>query len=75
MQKILFLSTLIASVGAGLPVLAHAEDLRCTNASLHGSFAFTAEGTTLAGLGLPTPLTGAFASSRSAEFDGRVTSS
>jgi hypothetical protein len=70
MGKILLLATLIASVGAGLPVLAHAEDLHCTNATLQGSFAFTAEGTTLAGLGLPASLTGAFASSGSAEFDG-----
>ena len=70
MLRKLSLATLIATVGAGLPGLAHADDLHCTNATLHGSFAFTAEGTTLAGLGLPMPLTGAFASSGSAEFDG-----
>jgi len=43
----------------------------CTDSSLLGDFAFTAHGTTLAALGLPAPLTGAFASSGTAEFDGR----
>jgi hypothetical protein len=42
----------------------------CTNESLAGEFAFTAHGTTLPALGLQAPLTGAFASSGSATFDG-----
>ena len=42
----------------------------CTNESLQGEFGFTAHGTTLPALGLPAPLTGAFASSGSASFDG-----
>lgn len=71
MQRILFSTILMAGVSAGLAVPTHAEDLYCTNATLHGSFAFTAQGTTLASLGLPAPLTGAFASSGFAEFDGK----
>lgn len=71
MRGILFLTIAIAGVSAGLAVPTHAENLYCTNATLHGSFAFTAQGTTLASLGLPAPLTGAFASSGSAEFDGK----
>lgn len=54
-------------------VPAHAQNERargCTNASLRGNFAFTARGTTLASLGLPAALTGAFASSGTATFDG-----
>lgn len=42
----------------------------CTNGSLVGEFGFTAYGTTLPALGLGAPLTGAFASSGSASFDG-----
>lgn len=41
----------------------------CTNESLRGEFGFIAHGTTLAALGLPAALTGAFASSGSASFD------
>jgi hypothetical protein len=58
---------LIATFG----VWAGPRDSRCSNASLKGEFAFTASGTTLAALGLPGPLTGAFASSGTAEFDGK----
>jgi len=43
----------------------------CSNAGLHGSYVYTAHGVTLPALGLPAPLTGAFASSGSAEFDGQ----
>jgi hypothetical protein len=48
------------------------SDLRsgCTNATLRGTYAFTARGTTFAALGLPAPLTGAYASSGTADFDG-----
>jgi len=42
----------------------------CTNENLQGVFGFTAHGTTLPALGLQAPLTGAFASSGSADFDG-----
>lgn len=42
----------------------------CSNATLHGEFGFTARGTTFTALGLPSPLTGAFASSGTAQFDG-----
>ena len=51
----------------------HAKDRNhrvCTNESLRGEFGFIAHGTTLAALGLPAALTGAFASSGSASFDG-----
>ncbi len=51
----------------------HARDLDrrvCTNESIRGEFGFIAHGTTLAALGLPAALTGAFASSGSAIFDG-----
>jgi hypothetical protein len=54
-----------------VPVHAQNERARgCTNASLRGNFAFTARGTTLAALGLPPALTGAFSSSGTATFDG-----
>lgn len=56
---------------AASPVYADSPRAKsCTNATLSGDFAFTAKGTTLAALGLPAPLTGAFASSGTAEFDG-----
>ena len=67
---------LAASFGMGA---AHAGDGRparhCTNASLKGEFAFSARGITLAALGLPAALTGPFASSGTAVYDGtgRVT--
>lgn len=43
----------------------------CTNASLRGTFGFTAQGVTLAGSPVPAPLQGAFASSGVSTFDGR----
>jgi hypothetical protein len=42
----------------------------CTNASLRGTFGFTAQGVTLAGSPVPPPLQGAFASSGVSTFDG-----
>jgi hypothetical protein len=42
----------------------------CTDESLQGKFGFTAHGMTLPALGLQAPLTGAFASSGLADFDG-----
>jgi hypothetical protein len=53
--------------------LSHGRSLErphCTNANLSGDYVYTAHGTTLPALGLPTPLIGAFASSGSAHFDG-----
>jgi hypothetical protein len=44
---------------------------RCTNASLRGTFGFTAQGVTLAGSPVPAALQGAFASSGVSTFDGR----
>jgi hypothetical protein len=55
------------------PLTIHAREFDrrvCTNESLRGEFGFTAHGTTLPALGLQAPLTGAFASSGSADFDG-----
>jgi hypothetical protein len=43
----------------------------CTNASLRGTFGFTAAGVTLMSSPVPAPLLGAFASSGMATFDGR----
>jgi hypothetical protein len=43
----------------------------CTNASLHGTYAFTARGTTLDGSPLPPDLQGPFASSGLSIFDGQ----
>jgi hypothetical protein len=43
----------------------------CTNASLRGTFAFTASGVTLMSSPVPTPLLGPFASGGTATFDGR----
>jgi hypothetical protein len=69
-RKFLLTMLLVAELGAFAATPAHAETRSCTNASLHGNFAFTAQGTTLAALGLPAPLTGVFASSGTAKFDG-----
>lgn len=61
----------LACAIAAIPARAESENPHgCTNASVRGSFAFTARGTTVAALGLPAPLTGAFASSGDASFDG-----
>ena len=52
---------------------AHAEETEthpCSNDTLRGDFAYSAHGTTMAGSGLPAPLTGAFASGGTASFDG-----
>jgi hypothetical protein len=51
-------------------VAASAEDRACTNSTLRGNFAFTAQGTTLAALGLPPAITGPFSSIGEANFDG-----
>ena len=64
-------STVALALGCGLTLQAKDHDRRvCDNGSLRGDFAFTAQGTTLAAVGLPPALTGAFASGGSAEFDG-----
>jgi len=58
---------------AMIPFTIHAKESdrrTCTNESLQGKFGFTAHGTTLPALGLQGPLTGAFASSGYADFDG-----
>ena len=47
------------------------DERRCTNASLRGTFGFTAQGVTLPGSPVPPPLQGAFASSGVSTFDGR----
>src|SRR5689334_11219349 len=69
--SLLRVSTIIAVLGWAVTLEAKDHDRRgCDNSSLRGAFAFTAQGTTLAALGLPAALTGAFASGGSAEFDG-----
>lgn len=56
---------------------AHAEDAAassrdgaCNNADLHGTYGFTARGTTLDGVPIPPMLLGPFASTGSATYDG-----
>lgn len=44
---------------------------RCTNATLRGSYGFTAQGFTVAGSPVPGPLQGPFASLGTAVYDGR----
>ncbi len=44
---------------------------RCSNATLRGSYAFTAQGFTVAGSPVPPPLQGPFASLGTAVYDGR----
>ncbi|MBL8177230.1 MAG: hypothetical protein JNK48_21325 [Bryobacterales bacterium] len=44
---------------------------RCTNATLRGSYGFSAQGFTLAGSPVPAPLQGPFASLGTAVYDGR----
>jgi hypothetical protein len=62
---------MLVALGCGLTVQAKDHDRHvCDNTSLRGEFAFTAQGTTLAALGLPPTLTGAFSSLGSADFDG-----
>lgn len=69
--RLLRVSTLVVALGCAITLQAKERDRgRCDNTSLRGEFAFTAQGTTLAALGLPAALTGAFASGGSAEFDG-----
>ena len=71
MKRKLFLTmSLMAAIAGMVSTPLRAESRSCTNRTLHGSFAFTAQGTTLATLGLPAPLTGTFASSGTAKFDG-----
>jgi hypothetical protein len=48
-----------------------ADAAACNDASLRGSYGFLAAGDTFAALGLPAPLTGAFASLGTADYDGR----
>ena len=60
---ILFAAVLVL----GTPPKAQAEQRRCSNASLQGSFGFTSAGTLLA---LPPPLAGPFAEMGRQTFDG-----
>jgi hypothetical protein len=56
-----------------VPIVVQAKDTysrACANEDLHGHYGFTANGVTLPSLGLPAPLTGAFASGGTAYFDG-----
>ncbi|MFL6446264.1 MAG: hypothetical protein ACJ746_00960 [Bryobacteraceae bacterium] len=63
--------TFVLALGCGLTLQAKDGNRRaCDNTSLRGEFAFTTQGMTLAALGLPAGLTGAFASGGSGEFDG-----
>jgi hypothetical protein len=68
-------AALLAGTVAVQPAAAQADGRQgsrgCTNASLRGTFGFTAQGVTLAGSPVPAPLQGAFASSGVATFDGR----
>ena len=48
-----------------------AADGHCTVASLNGSYAFNAQGSTVAGSPVPAPLQGPFASAGTAAYDGR----
>jgi hypothetical protein len=66
----LVLGALAVLAVAPFTVQARHNTHTCTNESLVGEFGFTAHGTTLPALGLQAPLTGAFASSGSAIFDG-----
>jgi hypothetical protein len=66
----LVLGALTAFAIAPFAVQARHNTHTCTNESLAGEFGFTAHGTTVPALGLQAPLTGAFASSGSATFDG-----
>jgi hypothetical protein len=71
-SKLRWIVLTVITSSFGFPA-AQARDVdnhSCTNAILRGDFAFVAHGTTLPALGLNPPLTGAFASSGSAEFDG-----
>ena len=53
------------------PTAARGPQRACTNASLRGTFGFSASGVTLMSSPVPTPLLGPFASSGAATFDGR----
>jgi hypothetical protein len=57
-------------VGVGA-VSVLADDGRCSNSSLRGSYGFTAQGFTVAGSPVPAPLQGPFASLGTAVYDGR----
>lgn len=60
----------VAHASAGLAAAADPQTPTCSNATLSGTFAFTARGTTTTASPVPAPLQGAFASSGSASFDG-----
>jgi hypothetical protein len=62
---------LIAGTAAAEPGADRHGQRGCTNADLRGTFAFTAQGVTLAGSPVPPALQGAFASSGVSSFDGR----
>ena len=57
--SLLRVSTVFTVLACGLTLQAKDHDNRnCDNTSLRGEFAFTAQGTTLAAVGLPAALTG-----------------
>ncbi|MBL8219415.1 MAG: hypothetical protein JNL62_09300 [Bryobacterales bacterium] len=54
-----------------LAAFADNQPSRCNNATLRGSYGFTAQGFTVAGSPVPAPLQGPFASLGTAVYDGR----
>lgn len=66
------ITRIVFTIGVfAVAALADNQPPRCNNATLRGSYGFTAQGFTAAGSPVPTPLQGPFASLGTAVYDGR----